>query len=188
MRKPPSSTKIFKALQRDAAWAASRFVFALCMPVVLKAARRERLSKICVEGIFEMADAPVCAFFFRARAGRVAGCRQASLRFEFAGDYVEAYAANLVHKRGTKLTLSLQPGAGAAHEPHLLAQVDGFFGAAVCRAASRFYFHENEHACVQRDQIDFDAVAANVLSEDSVPCGLEVGGGARLTEGAKLSA
>lgn len=109
------------------------------------------------------------------RAGRVSGPRFEKARFEKpsfqklsihknAGHDIEAV---LDHARCLRRS-GREPGACAVAKASLLARVDRFRGLAVARTAAGLDLDEREHAAPSHDQIDLDAIGADVACDDAI--------------------
>ncbi len=82
------------------------------------------------------------------------------------------------------LGICIEPGVGAAAEPALLAVIDGFrsqtvtlmkatvrshFEAGRMRSTSALHFDKHERGTASNNQVDLDAIRADVACDDAIP-------------------
>ncbi len=78
--------------------------------------------------------------------------------------------------------MASEPGVGAVAEPSLLAGIDGFCGLAVACAAPALDLDEHQRHTAARDQIELDAIGADVACDDAITSLREIAGGRVLAE------
>lgn len=118
----------------------------------------------------------------RRRAGRVFG--HCFVRWPRSpGEKNAGHDVEAVSKSALRFgRAARQPGARAVSKTSLFAQIHGLGGLAVAGGAACFDLDENEHRAPPHDQIEFDAIGADVARDDAITSLGEIASGGVFAE------